>query len=261
MKTTNTTNYSARSIAPVGHLPYVPSSERTQPARNILRATGSGRVSAAPDYAVVSMSMSSTHQTYTGAIDELNRETGVIVRSLLNSGLRRQDIRTRQYRIGPETNIRDNSETFVGYRAAHKIEVRIPATIADIRSVYLTLKHEVDEIDLRPRPRVQISFHVRDEDRLAKEALARALEDATGKALTMARTQGCFLENVINIEAPESGIFVHKPSYVLETRESVGQSQPLTPETFAPKEIRVERVASLTFAMSQVEAEMDGVAA
>lgn len=250
MKNTIATR-SHRNIAPVNHLPYVPSQEPTQPTRNVLRVTGSGRVSASADYAVVSMTMSVTDLKYTGAVDELNRETGVLVRALRNAGIRQENIRTRQYRIGPDTKLAASGEEFLGYRAAHRFEVRIPAKVADIRATYLTLKHEVEGGRLDPCPRIQISFHVRDEEKLAKEALARALEDATGNALTMARTQGCMLENILNVEAPDSGIFVHKPSYTFETRYTGTNTLALTPESFQPREIKVERVASLTFAMSK----------
>ncbi len=229
--------------------------ENDNPATGVptraLRVTGSGRAAARPSYAVITISMRENDDRYMGAIDGLNRRTRAVINALEAAGVPLEDTRTRRFRAGPEWTLVEQNEQFLGYRAEHKFEVRTSSKMSAVRNVFRVLR----AFDCLRNHGIAVTFRVQDQDRVAKAALKRAVENANLNGLNLAKAAGGTLEKVLTVDAPKSGVFIHNPQYRFDTI-------PAFPR-FPSCQVRVDRCASLLYAViaNKEEPEEPAVAA
>jgi uncharacterized protein len=155
---------------------------------------GEGKVSGAPDIAVLTLGVSALAPSVKDARDQAASAMNGIVDSIKGNGVDAKDIQTTQLSIQPEYNYRDNNQELSGYRVTNTVT-------AKLRNIDNTNKVIDDAVaaggDLT---QIQgISFTIDDPAKLRDEARQKAVADAKAKAQRLAELSGVGLGKVMSI--------------------------------------------------------------
>ena len=155
---------------------------------------GEGKVSGAPDVAVLSLGVTALSPSVKDARDQAATAMKGIVDSIKGNGVDAKDIQTTQLSIQPEYNWRDNIQELSGYRVTNIVT-------AKVRNIDNTSKVIDDAVaaggDLT---QIQgISFTIDDPAKLRDEARQEAVADAKAKAKRLAELSGVDLGKVMSI--------------------------------------------------------------
>ena len=170
-----------------------------------ISVSGEGKVSGAPDIAVLTLGVSVLAPSVKDARDQAASAMKGVVDSIKGNGVDGKDIQSTQFSIQPEYNYRDNNQELSGYRVTNIVT-------AKVRNIDNTGKIIDDAVaaggDLTP---VQgIDFTIDDPDKLQDEARGEAVKDAQTKAERLADLAGVKLGKPISIS--ESGAPSPMPS-------------------------------------------------
>jgi hypothetical protein len=170
-----------------------------------ISVSGEGKVSGAPDIAVLTLGVSVLAPSVKDARDQAASAMKGVVDSIKGNGVDGKDIQSTQFSIQPEYNYRDNNQELSGYRVTNIVT-------AKVRNIDNTGKIIDDAVaaggDLT---QVQgIDFTIDDPDKLQDEARGEAVKDAQTKAERLADLAGVKLGKPISIS--ESGAPSPMPS-------------------------------------------------
>ncbi len=162
-----------------------------------LSVSGEGRVSAAPDMAVLGLGVSAKASTVKAASSQVQEAMSDLLDSLEDNGIQEKDIQTRSFSIYPEYDYRNNEQILTGYRVTHMLQVKV----RDIDKAGEVIDDAVEAGgDLL---QVQsISFTIDDTTALRSEAREEAVADAQAKADELATL---------------AGVTLGKPTYITES--------------------------------------------
>jgi hypothetical protein len=166
---------------------------------------GEGKVSGAPDIAVLTLGVSALAPSVKDARDQAATAMNGIVDSIKGNGVDGKDIQSTQFSIQPEYDYRGDTQELRGYRVTNIVTARL-------RDIDNTGKVIDDAVaaggDLT---QVQgIDFTIDDPSKLQDEARAEAVEDAQTKAERLADLAGVKLGKPLSIS--ESGVASPMPS-------------------------------------------------
>jgi len=171
----------------------------TQQAQSLgISVSGEGKVSGAPDIAVLTLGVSVLAPSVKDARDQAASAMNGVVDSIKGNGVDGKDIQSTQFSIQPEYDYRGDTQELRGYRVTNIVT-------AKVRNIDNTSKVIDDAVaaggDLT---QVQgISFTIDDPSKLQDEARAEAVKDAQTKAERLADLAGVKLGKPISIS--ESG--------------------------------------------------------
>jgi len=171
----------------------------TQQAQSLgISVSGEGKVSGAPDIAVLTLGVSVLAPSVKDARDQAATAMNGVVDSIKGNGVDGKDIQSTQFSIQPEYDYRGDTQELRGYRVTNIVT-------AKVRNIDNTGKVIDDAVaaggDLT---QVQgIDFTIDDPDKLQDEARAEAVRDAQTKAERLADLAGVKLGKPISIS--ESG--------------------------------------------------------
>jgi len=178
----------------------------TQQAQSLgISVSGEGKVSGAPDIAVLTLGVSALAPSVKDARDQAASAMKGVVDSIKGNGVDAKDIQSTQFSIQPEYNYRDNNQELSGYRVTNIVT-------AKVRNIDNASKVIDDAVaaggDLT---QIQgIDFTIDDPSKLQDEARAEAVKDAQTKAERLADLAGVKLGKPISIS--ESGAAPPMPS-------------------------------------------------
>jgi len=150
-----------------------------------ISVSGEGKVSGAPDIAVLTLGVSVLAPSVKDARDQAASAMKGVVDSIKGNGVDGKDIQSTQFSIQPEYNYRDNNQELSGYRVTNIVT-------AKVRNIDNTGKI------------------IDDPDKLQDEARGEAVKDAQTKAERLADLAGVKLGKPISIS--ESGAPSPMPS-------------------------------------------------
>ena len=161
-----------------------------------LWVNGEGKVTAAPDIAMLTLGVEVQKKTLTEAQQQAATSMNAVMAVLKSNNVADADIQTQGYSITPvwQYNSTDGSQTLIGYKVDNNV-------VAKIRNLNNTGKI-IDAAaaaagnDIRVNG---ISFSIDNPAPLSKQARDLALKDAMAKAQQIAATTGVKLGNVIYI--------------------------------------------------------------
>jgi len=171
----------------------------TQQAQSLgISVSGEGKVSGAPDIAVLTLGVSALAPSVKDARDQAASAMKGVVDSIKGNGVDGKDIQSSQFSIYPEYDYRGDTQELRGYRVTNIVT-------AKLRNIDNTSKIIDDAVaaggDLT---QVQgIDFTIDDPSKLQDEARAEAVKDAQTKAERLADLAGVNLGKPISIS--ESG--------------------------------------------------------
>ena len=181
---------------------------------------GEGSVQVQPDRAVVQLAVVTQDLSLETAQQENASTMERVIQGLLSQNIPRENIRTSTYTVTPRYDYMNGQQVFRGYEVTNEISVEIPS-IAQVGSVIdAAVKNGINRVS-------NIRFLVSDSESAYQRALSMAIENAWGKAGTMAETLRLTLHqmpiSVIEISAEEPIAF---KTYTLAVE---GSATPIEP--------------------------------
>ncbi|RFU69133.1 DUF541 domain-containing protein [Peribacillus saganii] len=155
-------------------------------SRDVLKVTGDGSVTAAPDRAIVTVGVITEGNNPETAQTENAAAITRVVNALIAIGIARENIRTADYRIEPQYDYKDGQQIFKGYKVTHLLRI----TVENINQTGTILDTAVKN---GANYAANIEFLISNPEEYYNRALTLALKNALGKATTIAQTLGVHL--------------------------------------------------------------------
>lgn len=169
-----------------------PANERT------LHVNGTGRVSAEPDEATITLGVETEGEEATAAMEENNTRMQALIDALQEAGVLEENIQTETIRLSPRyeepPEPRPGAQpTLTGFRAVNTVSVRV----TDIQMLGDLLSAAVEAGGNRVQ---SIQFEVSDATTYLEQAREAAWNDAEQKASQLAELAGASLGEVLTID-------------------------------------------------------------
>jgi len=186
--------------------------------------SGTGKVTAVPDVAILSLGVEAQEKTVKEAQSEAASAMTAVVAALKTNGVADKDIQTQWYNISPVMKwVEDTNEQItIGY----KVSNMVTAKIRDISKAG-TIIDAVAEAGGNLTRINSISFTVDDPTAYYNQAREKAMQDANAKAEQMATLAGITLGKPTYIS--ESGGYIPTPYYLKDYAEGGSSSTPISP--------------------------------
>ncbi|HXV27236.1 MAG TPA: SIMPL domain-containing protein [Candidatus Paceibacterota bacterium] len=205
----------------------------TATTTNTVSFSGTGTVNAAPDVAVVSLSIVTEAANSESAQNENSRRSEAVVKFLRDRGIEERDIKTSGYNIYPQyTYPRGGQPVITGYQVNQSIEVKIrnlEETDVILDGVVGAGANQVNNLQLT----------IDDPDKLREEARALAIADAKDKAKALERQLGIRLGRIINFGEDTGGYPVMFRALESDAMDIGGGTAPLPEIPVGENEISV----------------------
>ncbi|MBI4258929.1 MAG: SIMPL domain-containing protein [Actinobacteria bacterium] len=201
-------------------LPGAAQDTSSEPAKRTVSVSGIGRVTRAPDEALVSLGVRTEAADPAEAMNQNARRMNAVLSALTDAGVDREDIATTNVSLYP--NWENESGTPSGYVAENQIEV----TVTDLERIGKVLDVAVEA---GANIAGGISFRLSDDNVGREEALRGAVADARDKAEILAAATGATLGRVVTIQ--EAGGGTPPPVYYEDRAYAVaeGAAAPVIP--------------------------------
>jgi uncharacterized protein YggE len=169
-----------------------------------INVTGEGRVSAAPDMALLSLTVTRDAETARAALDANNQAMSDVLKAMRDAGIANKDLQTSGFSIQPKyvyPQLKSTGERqppkIVGYTVRNSLDVRVTdiSRVGQILDISVTMGvNEGGNIQLsNARP-----------EALLEKAREAAVKDAIAKATTLAKSAGVRLGQILEIaERPQ----------------------------------------------------------
>lgn len=155
----------------------------------MIEVFGEGRVAVVPDQAIITLGVMTEGQNLEAIQKENNEKIANIIRSLLDLGIPKENIKTAEFRIDTVYDYVDGRQVFRGYRITHLLQVTINQVGLTGRVVDTAVAQGANTIS-------NIQFTLSKPTAVYNQALSLAYKDSLLKATTLATTMGVALSKV-----------------------------------------------------------------
>lgn len=168
-----------------------------QPAQPKITVTGEGVVSAAPDMAVLTLSVIHEADTAREAVTGNNAAMSDVIAAMKDAGIAENDLQTSGFSLNPryarrQSNDPSGEPRIAGYRAQNSLTVRV-RNLADTGII-------LDRaVSLGINASSGLSFTNDDPGAFLTEARARAVADAMARAATLAEAAGVSVGRILDM--------------------------------------------------------------
>jgi uncharacterized protein YggE len=217
-------------------LPSTAQSTDDRPTERTISVSGSARLDADPDEAVVRLGVRTQAATAQDAMDQNSAKMARVIAALRELGLGDEDLATSTLNLSPRYE--DRGRSLVGYDASNDVQ----ATIRDLASVGRVIDAAVGAgADVAGG----IQFRLSDENQGVDRALAAAVENAKAKADAMASAAGTSVGQVVTIAEQGRGSYGDERfGYAADFEAAAVQSVPIEVPT-----IDTQVTVSVTWAL------------
>jgi uncharacterized protein YggE len=205
-----------------------------EPEGPVVVTSGEGIVRAAPDRAVVTLTAETRARNPREAQQQTAAAMAAVQQRLKTAGIAPTAIRTISIDLHPEFDYPNNKQTLRDYVARNVVEV----TVDELARLGEVIDASVAEGATGVSG---VRFDVRDRDRLEREALKGAVEEARARAEAAAEAAGRVIDRVLRIQ--DDGAAPMPPPMPMMAMRAEAAS-PQTP--VAPGEIEVRARVTLT---------------
>lgn len=156
--------------------------------------TGTGKVSAKPDIAQVSLAVRTPKvNTASEAVKQNSSQINAIIKALKDLGIAEKDIKTSNFSVNPVYNYKPNTPgEIIGYEVYQELLTKI-RNLDNIGQV-ITRATELGANQIG-----NIAFTIDDKEALKKQARAEAVTQAKERAQEMAVLTGMHLKKIVNV--------------------------------------------------------------
>jgi uncharacterized protein YggE len=163
-----------------------------------LSLTGQGKVTSAPDIAIISSGVVSEAKTARAALDANNAAMADVLKTIAASGVAKKDIQTSNFSVQPKYTYRKSSN---GTQEAPRITgYTVSNTVTTIVRDLATLGSVLDSVVSSGANRLSgLSFSIAEPEPLRNEARKQAVAEAIARANLYAQAAGVTLGNILSI--------------------------------------------------------------
>lgn len=158
--------------------------------KDLISVKGSGKVTAKPDMATVTLGVTTKGQDSVSAQNANNASMEAIFAALEALGIKKEDIVTSNLSMYPDYSYEKEPPEIIGYTVSNILTV----TVRDINKLSDVLTKAVDAGANNVNG---ITFGINDSQEAYKDALKAAMEDARGKAEAIAEASG--IKNISSV--------------------------------------------------------------
>lgn len=202
---------------------------------NLFQASGTGKATAIPNTATLSLGVTKTSASVTTAQDQVNSAVNKIITDIKNLGIDEKDIKTTNYNVYPSYDYSSERQTITGYTVTQTLEIKTKPIDKANRTVDLATASGANIIG-------GITFTLDDIERKKLEDAARkeAVANAKEKAQSLASAAGILLGRIIDVQESDA-----RPPITFRTMEQ--QAAPSEDQTILPTG---ENVIEITVTLS-----------
>jgi len=179
---------------------------------------GMGRVTTAPDYVVISMSLEAHEQDYEATMELAAKKIEQLNASLEEIGFEKKSVKTTNFNVRTDyERVKDRSgnykSVFNGYICSHRLKVEFDFDTKRLAQTLYAISRCLAQ------PELSISFTVKDPSAVNKELLRSATINAKEKAQILCEASGVELGQLLTIDYnwDELNIVSHT-DYMLEEK-------------------------------------------
>jgi uncharacterized protein YggE len=217
----------------------VPGLAQDRPAPPVIVTTGEGVVKQAPDRAFVTIAAESRARSAQEA-QRMNVDAMTAVIDKIKSlGIPAEAIQTTGYNLQPQFDYANGKQTLRGYIARNSAQVRVDALAKTGEIISAAVETGATSVG-------DVRFDLKDRDKVEREALRRAVQDARGRADAAASGAGVTIDRVLRIEEQRDQDIVRPMRMATLTESASVQAAPAPIEA---GEIEIRAHVTLTAAI------------
>ncbi|MCL2351972.1 MAG: SIMPL domain-containing protein [Firmicutes bacterium] len=163
-----------------------------------INVSGTGSVNINPDVAYMSLGVSTQNADAKDAMDENSRLIAAVIGAVKAAGVAEKDIRTDGFSMYPTYDYSNGVNNITGYSVSNNVTV----TVRDIASVGAVLGAAADA---GANVAGGVQFGVLDNSAAYNDALALAIENAAGKARTIAKSLNLSIGSPVSVTESSGG--------------------------------------------------------
>ncbi len=204
---------------------------------NLFSATGTGKATAVPNTAMLSLGVIKTAATVVDAQNQANTVTNTLVSDLKNLGVEEKDIQTTNYSVSPEYDFSQGRQAAKGYSVTQTLEVKVKPIEKANSAIGAATKNGANMVG-------SIAFVLDDQTKkdLEKKARVDAVKDAKEKAQSLASAAGIKLGRIVDVQ--ESGSI---PEFYRPQTMALGGEKMDAPTNLSPGENTVSVTITLSY--------------
>lgn len=212
-----------------------------------ITVSGSGEVRVAPDEAVVRVGVLAEHEDAAETQDRANRIARGILDGVSELGVPEEAVQTSRLVLSPVyeqpeprpgASRRSSAPRIVAYRATNVVSVRLEELTRIGPVIDAAIEAGANRVE-------GVDFRLRDDREARETALTRAVEEARGKAATIAAALGVELGPVL--EAREGGVSIDVPRFAGGPRTLAMEARAAEPTPVATGDITVSANVTLRY--------------
>jgi len=190
---------------------------------NTVTASGTGKVTAAPDVAMMTFGATARSENAKTALDQVSKTAESITSALKESGIAEEDIQTQNVSVYPRQEYKNDKPVVIDYEA----NVSVTAKVRDIGKLGEIISSAADAgADTISGP----SFTLDEESPVRNEAIGVAVDDARSRAEAMAKAAGKNVGEVLSLSS--TAVNVPVPMYGAAERAAADVAEvPIEPGT------------------------------
>ncbi len=182
-----------------GPIPFSVNSVSTT-KNDTFNVSGEGKVSTAPDVAIVTVGVLANGSSVKVAQDQINLAINKVTAAVKSVGVDAKDIQTTNYSINPNYDYNSGAQRITGYQANTNLAIKV-RDIAKVNAV-------IDQSTQSGANQVGgVVFEVDNETALQNAARTKAVMDAKSKAENAAKIAGFTLGKIVNYNEDFGGSF------------------------------------------------------
>lgn len=219
----------------------------TTPPSNVITVTGEGKVSAVPDIAQISFTVTEEAVTASQAQDAAAKKINVALAVLKEKGVEDKDVKTSSYNISPKYSYQppcyqypcpyNEAAKIVGFTASQTVEVKVRDI--DKTGEVLSAMGDAGVANLYGP-----NFMIEDEDGLQAEAREEAIKEARAQAEQLAKALGVRVTRVVSYN--ENGGY-GMPFYRADAMMAMGGAEKATAPSIPAGENEISVSVSVTY--------------
>ena len=165
----------------------------------IIRVTGKGRISVAPDTIKLYITAEGVSKEYDKAVSKSAEETNLVRDAISRAGLDPKELKTSWFNVDSEyERYRDKNDDlkrrFVGYKYTHRMNLMFPNDNAILGKVLYELANCPVKVEF------SIEHTVKDTESIKNELIGKAVSDSKVKAENLTKAAGVKLGDIISID-------------------------------------------------------------
>lgn len=219
-----------------GPIPFSVNSITTN-KQNLFSVSGTGKVSAVPNTAQISIGVTKSAPTVESAQQQSNTITNQIITDLKNLGIEEKNITTSNYSVSPNYDYSGGRQTMNGYTVTQNLEIKISPIERANSAIDIATRNGANVIG-----GVQFVLDDKTKRELLRKAREEAVNEAKEKAKELSSITGIRLGKIIDVQENTS-----EPGRMMQLSADLKAGGGGEPTQLAPGESTIQITITLSY--------------